>query len=125
MTKTKTKKILIAEDEKPMAKALTLKLKNSGFEIIVAHDGNEAMNYIKKENLDLILLDIMMPEKDGFSIMEEMKKKKIKIPVMVLSNLSQESDIKKAENLGALGFFIKSNTPISEIVNDVKKKLSK
>lgn len=117
------KKILIAEDEKPMARALQLKLSHSGFLPTIVSNGEEAMGLILKEKFDIILLDIMMPKRDGFSVMEEMKEKKIKTPVVILSNLSQEDDAKKAKELGAVAFFIKSNTPLLNIVENIKKIL--
>lgn len=124
MPELKPKKVLIAEDEKPMAKALQLKLSHSGFLATIANNGEEAMDLILKEKFDIILLDIMMPKRDGFSIMLEMKTKKIKTPVVVLSNLSQEDDAKKAKELGAIAFFIKSNTPLLGIIDNIKKILN-
>lgn len=116
-------KILIAEDEKAMARALQLKLNNSGFEATVANNGEEAWEILQKEKFSIVLLDIMMPKKDGFSVLEELRAKKDKTPVIILSNLSQEEDAKKAKALGAVGFFIKSNTPLVDIVNNIKKIL--
>lgn len=117
------KKILIIEDEKPMAKALELKLNNSGFIATAVFNGQEGMNLIEKNKFDLILIDLVMPVMDGFTFLTEMKNKKIDIPVIVLSNLSQEEDASKAKNLGARDFFIKSNTPIAQIVTSVQKQL--
>lgn len=123
MPKNNLKKILIAEDEKSIAKALQIKLGISGFEVEIATNGEEAIELMKKTKFDLLLLDIMMPKKDGFSVMEEMKKNKNKTPVIILSNLSQEDDAERAKKLGAVDFFIKSNTPLSDIVDKVKKYL--
>jgi len=117
------KKILIAEDEKPIAKAMELKLVHSGFEVQVAFDGEEALEALKKEEFDLVILDLIMPKRDGFSTLQEIKKRGIKIPVIISSNLSQEEDFKKAKELGAVDFFIKSNTPINDIVESIKKYL--
>lgn len=117
------KKILIADDEGVLANALSLKLKNVGFDTSVAKDGEETITMIKSENYDLILLDLMMDKKDGFTVLEEMKEAQIKTPVIVTSNLGQSEDISRAEGLGAVGYFIKSNTPISEIVEKVKEVL--
>lgn len=123
MAENKNKKILIAEDDKPIAKALELKLKNSGFDVVTVSNGEEAMLEAEKGNLDMILLDLMMPKKDGFSFLEEAKTKKIKTPVIILSNLSQEGDMQKAKKLGASNYFVKSNTPLIEIVANIKKIL--
>ena len=119
--KNAIKKILIAEDEKPMANAMETKLTSEGFEVKIVEDGDEALNLLKKEKFDLFLLDLIMPKVDGFSVLEEMKEKKIKVPVIILSNLSQEEDIKKTKALGAKGYFIKSNMSLGEIVSQIKK----
>jgi CheY-like chemotaxis protein len=65
-----------------------------------------------------------MPVKDGFTTLKEIKAQGIKTPIIISSNLSQEEDLKKAKDLGAIDFFIKSNTPISEIVENIKKYLN-
>lgn len=117
------KRILIAEDEKPMANALKVKLTSKGYEVVNAFSGQEALDSIKKENFNLILLDLVMPEKDGFEVLELLQKQKIKTPIVVSSNLSQAEDVKKAKDLGAKDFFIKSDTPINKVVEYVEKYL--
>ena len=114
------KKILIAEDEKPMANALSLKLRSAGFETTLVYDGESAISAARESPFDLILLDLVMPKKDGFLVLTELKKLKITTPVIVSSNLSQEEDIKRAKELGARDYFIKSNTTLAEIVEKVK-----
>jgi two-component system response regulator VicR len=123
MDKITKKKILLAEDERSISRALKLKLELSGFEIEIAINGEEALNILKTKKFDLLLLDIMMPKVDGFSVMEEMKKRKDKTPILVLSNLSQEDDAKRAESLGAIDFCIKSNSSLAEIIDKIKKFL--
>lgn len=117
------KRILIAEDEKPMAHALELKLNSVGFVAKAVHDGDEALAELSREKYDLLLLDLMMPVKDGFAVLEELHKRGIKIPVIVSSNLSQEEDLKKARALGAKDYFVKSDTPINEVIEHIKKLL--
>lgn len=119
-----TKKILIIEDEKPMARALELKLTHAGFEAKSIGDGKAGLELIEREKFDLVLLDLVMPKLDGFGVLEALKEKKKSVQVMVLSNLSQEEDEKRARALGAKDFFIKSNVPIADIVERVKKLLS-
>jgi len=118
------KTVLIAEDEKPMAKALELKLKSSGFDAHAVFNGEEVFEFIEKKTPDLILLDLMMPKMDGFEVLEQMKEKGIKAKVIVSSNLSQDEDMKRAEGLGAVGYFVKSNTSISEVVDKVMAALT-
>jgi len=119
----KGKKILIVDDEKSMAKALELKLNKIGFQTTAVFNGEEAIELLKKEKFDLILSDLVMPRIDGFGLLEILKNKKDKTPVIVSSNLGQEEDLQRAKKLGAKGYFIKSDTPISEVVNQVNKIL--
>jgi DNA-binding response OmpR family regulator len=121
---TKTlKKILIAEDERPMAKAMALKLTRAGFDVTTVSDGNEALSEITNNSFDLVITDLMMPKIDGFKLLELMNEQGIVVPVIVTSNLSQEEDAEKIKELGAKEYFIKSNTPIIQIVDHVKKIL--
>jgi DNA-binding response OmpR family regulator len=117
------KKILVVEDEKPMAKAMQLKLQHNNFKADIAEDGEEAIKMIEGNGYDLVLLDLVLPKKDGFIVLEEMKKRKIKTPIIVSSNLSQEEDMEKAKKLGALDYFVKANVSLSEVVGHVKKAL--
>ena len=117
VTINKAKKILIVEDEKPMARALELKLNHSGFETKVVYDGLAAWELIKKEKFDLILLDLMLPKMDGFGVLKSMREKKDNTPVIVASNLGQEDDAQKAKSMGAKWYFVKSDTPINKIVD--------
>lgn len=112
-------KVLIAEDERPMATALELKLQNSGFDAKAVFDGSSVLETLSKEKYDLLLLDIMMPKTNGFDVMKKMKEMKIDTKVIILSNLSQQEDQKRAKELGALEYFVKSDTPIVEIVKKI------
>jgi len=89
------KKILIAEDEKPMAKALELKLNSAGFQAKAVYNGQEALDVLEKEPYDLMLMDLIMPKLDGFKLLEALKQKGSKMPVIVSTNLSQEEDKKR------------------------------
>ncbi len=118
------KKVLIAEDEKPMARALELKLNNSGVMAKAVFNGEEALAELKKEQYDLLLLDLMMPKLDGFGVLEALKEENSDLPIIVSTNLSQEADISRARELGAKDYFVKSDTPIVEVVEKVKKLLA-
>ncbi len=117
---TQGKKILIIEDERPISRALELKLIRAGFDASTAADGEEGLNYLSKQKVDIILLDLMMPKKDGFAVLKELKEKGVTTPVLVLSNLGQQEDANRAKALGAKEFFIKSNTPIADIVQHIE-----
>jgi len=114
------KKILIAEDEKAISKALVLKLNHAGFIALPAYDGEETLAMLAKDKYDLVLLDLMMPKVDGFSVLTQMQAQGIKVPVIITSNLGQEEDIKRAKSLGAIDYYVKSDTALSEIIDKIK-----
>lgn len=113
-------KILIVEDEEAMSKALDLKLSSSGHSIVTALDGEEAIKSIQEQDIDVVLLDLVMPNMDGFGVLEKLGEKTKNYYIIVLSNLSQEEDKKKALDMGADEYYIKSNISISEIVEKIQ-----
>ncbi len=117
------KNILIVEDERPLSHALEMKLKAQGFSTKVVMNGQEALDELGKGTYHMVLLDLIMPIMDGFGVLEEMKNKKINVPVIVLSNLGQDEDRAKTKTLGAVDYFVKSNTPIAEILERVTSAL--
>lgn len=114
------KKVLIVEDEKPLAHALELKLSHEGFNVTVASDGEECLRILREEKFDVLLLDLIMPMLDGFQVLERLKQLPNQPAVFVLSNLSQHEDEERVLGLGARKFFIKSDTPLTTIVDEVK-----
>lgn len=116
----KIKKILIAEDELPMSRALDNKLTKEGFEIVVANNGEEAIEALRTQKFDMAIIDLIMPIKDGWAVLEYAKENNIKCPIVVASNLGQSEDEKSVRALGAVNFFIKANTPISQIVEYIR-----
>ncbi|MBM2820884.1 MAG: winged helix family two component transcriptional regulator [Candidatus Berkelbacteria bacterium] len=117
------KKILIVEDEKPIANALFNKLKSEGFEPKMVINGQEALDILAQEKFDLILLDLMMPIVNGFEVLKKMKDLNNTAPVIVLSNLGQEEDVQKAMEMGAKNFFVKADTPLIEVINQINHAL--
>jgi len=115
------KHILIVDDEKALSHALDLKLQHEGFTTSVAHNGDECLKALEKDAYDIVLLDVMMPVLDGFQVLERLKNMPTKPTVFVLSNLSQGEDEARVYELGAKKYFVKSNTPLSVIVDEVKK----
>ncbi len=120
-------KILIVEDEEVLADVLDEKFKNAGFSTKIASDGEQALILVKSFKPDVIALDLMLPKVDGFSFLEQIKKDDSykRIPVVVMSNLSGDEDIKKALMMGAIDYFVKSEHPINEIVEKIKAVLLK
>jgi two-component system alkaline phosphatase synthesis response regulator PhoP len=123
MSDQEHKKILIVEDEKPMARALSLKLESNGFDVSTAGNGTEALEAITTQTFDLIILDLVIPGMDGFAILGELKSRKITTPVIAASNLGQIEDINRAKELGATHYFVKSNTSLAQIMDQVKEIL--
>lgn len=120
------KKILVVEDDTFLANAYRVKLSKAGFEIVNAFDGVEAINQLQTFTPDLILLDLVMPKKDGFSTLQEIKgnEKWKHIPVIVASNLEQKEDVDKGLKLGASDFFVKTEFTLDTLVEKIKKILS-
>jgi len=116
-------RILVVEDERPLAHALELKLKGAGFEVEVATDGSAGVQKIKDSKFDLVFLDLIMPKMDGFKALEEIQKEGHGVKVIVLSNLGQTEDIAKAKRLGASDYFVKADTPLATIVERATKIL--
>lgn len=121
------KKILLAEDDKFISIAYRDGLNRAGYEVVYASDGAEAVALAKSEKPDLILLDLIMPVKNGFEALEEIRKDKEfdQTPVIVLSNLGQETDIVKAKELGANDYLIKSNYSLADVAKVIENYLNK
>lgn len=123
LKKSASKKILIVEDEDVLSNVLKLKLTSAGFDVLISRNGQEALDLINSNNFDLVITDLIMPVMDGFSLLQKLKEKDFKSPIIVLSNLSQAEDLDKAKALGAKDFLIKSNVPLSEIAQHINKLL--
>lgn len=117
--------VLIVEDEEFLIRTLEDNLVAEGCKVDIAKNGEEAVEKIGKNKPALVLLDILMPKRDGFYVLEEIKKNpewKL-IPVIVLSNLGEDTSIKRALEMGADDYFIKSQHPIEEVIEKVKDYL--
>ena len=119
------KKILFVEDESALQKALSEILAEEGYQAIQALDGEDGLRLAKSELPELILLDLILPKKDGFSVLEELKKDSATkdIPVLILSNLDRAEDIERATSLGAKSYLVKTDYKLPEIVQKIKEVL--
>ena len=119
------KRILLVEDEDLLIEVLEKRLLKEGYEVVIARDGEEGLSKMREMDPkpDLILLDIIMPKKDGYEVMEEMKKDEVlkNIPVMVISNSGQPVELDKAKELGAKDWIIKTDFNPDEVVVKVKR----
>jgi DNA-binding response OmpR family regulator len=120
-------KILVVEDETFLVKIYAVKLKKEGYDVSIANDGEQAVKMASEVQPDLILLDLILPKMNGFEALERMRANPVNksTPVIVLSNLGQEEDIKRAEALGADDYLVKANFSIQDIVAKIRETLSK
>jgi DNA-binding response OmpR family regulator len=120
-------KVLIIEDDKFLQKILTTKFVKEGYDVHSASDGEEAIQQLIAYGPSFVLLDLILPKLNGFEVLSEMKtnQKMRGIPVIVLSNLSQAEDIKRATELGAIDFMVKADLSINDVVQKVKESYAK
>lgn len=123
----KMRNILIVEDDAFMRNLLVNKLKKERFHVDQAASGEEAMEKVAEKIPDLILLDLILPQMDGFEVIQKLKTnpKTSYIPILILSNLGEKQDLEKAKTFGVEGFMIKANFTPSEIITQIHKLLSK
>lgn len=121
-----SKKVLIVEDEPLLGNLLKQRFEKEGIEVILARDGEEALNVLHATRPSLILLDIILPKISGFELLETMAADPSieKSPVIITSNLGQDSDVKRGQSLGALEYFVKAKISIEELVEHVKSVLA-
>ncbi|MBI1755395.1 response regulator [Candidatus Azambacteria bacterium] len=120
-------KILIVEDDTMLNKIYQTKLGILGYQVAAAFDGEEGLKKMESEVPHLVMLDLMLPKKSGFEVLEGAKGnlKTARIPVIILSNLGQESDMKHAMELGAADFLVKSNIKLEAVIQKVEGVLRK
>jgi len=123
--KNKNKSVLIIEDDPFIADVYVLKLESEGYSVETAEDGVIGLEMLKKKRYDIVLLDIVMPNLDGFKVLERIKMnpEMSKTPVVILTNLSQKKDIQKGLNLGATDYIIKTKFTPTEVVKTINKVL--
>lgn len=119
-------KVLLAEDDAMISGMYKVRLEQEGFTVVIASDGSQAIEVAIREKPDLILLDIMMPQLDGFTVLRELRLKEAfkKTPIILLTNLGTTEDIEKGEKFGASDYLVKANltpTQITETVNKYAK----
>ena len=125
MDQNKKTKVLIIEDDSYISDMYRIKFESENFETIVANNGIEGIKFLEKVVPDIILLDVVMPKVDGFSVLKEIKKnpKLNKIPVVLLTNLSQKENVERGFELGASSYIIKAHFTPSEVVEKIKEVL--
>lgn len=121
------KKILLIEDDPFLSSLLQTRIQKEGFEVELIKSGDEVMNSLKKSKPDLIFLDLILPGKSGFEVMEDINSdpQLPKIPIIIISNLGQDTDIARGKALGAADYFVKANTSIDFLVAKAREFLAK
>ncbi|MDD4761862.1 MAG: response regulator [Candidatus Pacebacteria bacterium] len=119
------KNVLLVEDDAFLNSLMKTKLERSGISVNLVTDGEEALKILETFKPDLILLDLILPKKSGFEVLESIQASPQlnKMPVIILSNLGQESDVSKGRQLGAVEYFVKAKTSIDELVSKVAEFL--
>lgn len=122
---TKNKNILIIEDDKFLSKMLARMLESHNYDVTQAITGKEGLVKAARGDINLILLDIMLPDIDGFDLLETIKadEKIKKIPVIIMSNLGQPEDKQQGRALGAKDYLVKSDLSLDDVVDKVRKYL--
>lgn len=123
MSREKETKILIIEDERSLVDLLSKKLDMEGYDVSYAYDGEEGLEKVKEVEPDLILLDIQMPKKDGYEVLESLSEAGKKIPVIIISNSGQPVEIAKTKKLGAVDHLIKTEFSPEDVLEKVNKYL--
>lgn len=120
-------KILIIEDDSYISDMYRIKLEAEGFNVTVAADGQKGLEILNKDKPDLVLLDVVMPKMDGFSVLQNIKEDpEVKdVPVIMLTNLGQKDSVEKGLKLGASDYIIKAHFTPMEVVDKVKEFLNK
>ena len=116
------KKILIVEDDNFVAEVYFAKLTEMGYEAILAQNGEEGIATLKKDKLDMILLDILMPIMNGMEMLEEIKKREDwkNIPVILLTNVGEKESIQKVREMGVKNYLIKSHFTPAEVIEKIE-----
>lgn len=120
-------KVLLVEDDDFLRGICEHKLRQEGYDVCISADGLDAYNKIEKEDYDLVLLDVILPGMNGFDVLEQTKKNpaKANVPIIMLTNMGQESEVKKGMDLGAEDYIIKAHFSIDEIIEKMQSIVGK
>ena len=120
------KRILLIEDDPFLSSLLKNRFIKEGYDVDLAQSGDAGIKALKESAHDLILLDLILPGKSGFEVMEEINGDPLapKIPILIISNLGQDSDMEKGKELGAVGYLVKARTSIDSLISKAKEFLA-
>jgi two-component system response regulator MtrA len=119
-------KILLAEDDRFLCKAASAALRRKGWEVVVAGDGEAALEAVRAGGVDLVLLDLILPRLDGFEVLARLRQNPAtaRTRVIVLTNLGQVSDIRRARECGAEGYMVKGELDLADLTARVEGVLA-
>ncbi|MCX6737352.1 MAG: response regulator [Candidatus Parcubacteria bacterium] len=119
------KLILLVEDDPFLSNILMMKLQKEGLNVIHAIDGDDALTKLNEGDYEMVLLDLILPKKNGFEVLEAMRKDSRfeNTPVIIVSNLGQDSDMEKARSLGVIDYIVKERLSIDDLVAKVKSEI--
>ncbi|MDD5749170.1 MAG: response regulator [Patescibacteria group bacterium] len=119
-------KILFVDDDNFLRKVYQAELSERGYEVFLAANGQEGLEQARINDPDLIILDMIMPEKNGFEVLTELRSDPATaaVPVIILSNLGQEDDVKKGIDLGAVDYLVKDNITLATLVEKISRYLN-
>ncbi len=120
---SKKKRLAIIDDDRILLRILTTKLSKLGFSVDAYDGAVPALEGLKDKPADLIILDLIMPEMDGFEFLQYWQKHGVS-PVIVLSNLSDPADVQRCLDMGARSFFVKANYSFDEILDAISKHIN-
>lgn len=118
--------ILLAEDDRFLRRAMEVALTKRGFRLLLAADGQQALDLLATEKPDLVLLDLLMPRKTGIEVLQELRRnpETAHLRVLILSNSSKELEVHEATNLGVSGYWIKANLSLQELSDRIEAVLA-
>ena len=124
---TTPKRVLLVEDDRFLRRACEVSLRQRGFTVVTAADGEEALRLARTEAPDLVLLDLLLPKLPGLEVLQTLKAEDATraIPVLVLSNSSREEDVQRVLKLGAVGYLVKANLSLQELGERVTQLLER
>ena len=119
--------ILLVKDDKFLVDIFATRLQSAGYNVIIANDGESGLKIATEKRPHLILLDIIMPQMDGYEVLAKLQQQDMtkNIPVILLTNLGHEEDVEKGLKSGAAGYLIKAQYTPSEVINKIKEVLEK
>lgn len=117
-----SKKVMLVEDDKFLSSLIRARLEKDGFQVAQAFDGDDAIQRLPEERPDLVILDLIMPKTNGFDVLKAISLMPglERTPVVVVSNLAQDSDVLKAQQLGAKAYFVKVKISIDDLIGKIE-----